>query len=387
MKNWDKRSIATSPLEILLAYVVLASTALIVPFAGNRSIAAETGKRSSYPTVSARTGPWKAAETVWGQVAPLGRQVLAAPVSMTVGSTDVVPNNAVGAGQTLLTFTSPALTALVADVDNARRRVDLAKDHLEHVKKVSGGGFIPEPLTYQAKSDLLASQADLSHAWGTLEGVLAQLGHEADRASFISALAKSSPEAIARRFETISAPFSAYVSKSAAFPGVRLAKGAPIFWLQNTARVFINAEMPNARIAQNGHYSASVTVDRQETVPLQAVGTISRIDPKTGLVVLRFSAANPQNRFRTGQWVQVEIRRPEQSVIWVPKAAVVRRNGKDYCILVRSGHYRPTAVQAADAQHGMIPILSGLSAGDRVVTTGAYELLYQDLSAIMPPAD
>lgn len=387
MKNRNKRSIAASPLGVLLAYLVLASTAFVMPFAVNRSIAAETGKRSSYPTTAARTGPWRAAETVWGKVTPLGRQVVAAPVSMAVGSTDVVPNSTVGAGQTLVTFTSPALTALVADVDNARRRLDLAKDHLEHVKKVSGGGFIPEPLTYQARSDFLASQAGLSHAWDALEGVLAQLGHEVDRASLISALAKSNPEAVARRFETISAPFPAYVSKSAAFPGVHLTKGAPIFWLQNTARVFIDVEISNARIAPGGGYSASVTVGRQETVTLRAVGTIPRIDPKTGLSVLRFSAANPQNRFRTGAWVPVDIRGPERSAIWVPKASVVRRHGKNFCILVRSGRYVPVAVQAADVQDGMVPVLSGLSAGDRVVTTGAYELLYHDLSAIMPPAD
>ena len=304
MKYTNECPTIASPFQILLASIVLASALLTMVANGNQSFAAETGKNSSYPTVAARAGPWQALEKAWGQVAPLGRYVVAAPVSMTVGSARAVPNNAVGAGETLLTFTSPVLTALVADVDNARRRLDLAKDHLERVKKISRGDFVPEPVRYQANSDFLAREGDLSHTWGALESVLAQLGYKADRASVISALAKSGPEAVAHRFETISAPFSAYVSKSAAFAGVLLTKGTPIFWLQNTARVFVDIEMPDARVAQMSGYSASVTVDRHETVTLQPVGTIPRIDPKTGLAVLRFSAANPQSRFRDGQWVR-----------------------------------------------------------------------------------
>lgn len=387
MTSRDKGSIAVSKLGILLATVLLAGTSVIACFASNRSLAAEAGNKSSYPTVTARAGSWQAVHTVWGHVAPLGTHVVAAPVSMTVGSAGAAQNSVIGAGDILLSFTSAALTALVADVDNAHRRLDLAKNHLEHVKKISSGGFIPEPLTYQANNDVLARQADLNHAWAALDGVLGQLGHKGDRMSVISALAKSSPEAVARRFETIRAPFSAYVSKSAAFPGALLTKGTPIFQLQNMARVFVDAELPNGRIKQNGRYSASVTVDGHETLTLQPVGTIPRIDPKTGLAVLRFSAENPGNRFRAGQWVQVDIRIPERSVIWVPQASVVQRNGENFCIVARSGHYVPVMVEAADAQHGMVPVLSGLSAGDRVVTTGAYELLYHDLSAIMPPAD
>jgi len=387
MKYLAKGPTIALSFRTLLVPVLLASALLTMRIDSNRAVAAETGTPSSYPTVAARSGPWQASRLVWGRVAPLGRTVVAAPVSLTVDTTSGVPNSAVAAGQTLATFTSPALTALVADVDNARRGRDLARDHRDHVRKISASGFVPEGIIYQANSEFLAREGDLNHAWGTLEGVLARLGHKADRASVIAALAKSSPEAVARRFETISVPFAAYVAKSAAFPGVLLAKGAPIFWLQNTARVFIDVEMPNARVAQGGGISASVTEGPQGKMTLQPVGTIPRVDPKTGLSVLRFSAANPQNHFRTGQWVQVDIRGPEQSVIWVPTASVVRRNGKDFCILARSGHYVPVAVQAADAQHGMVPVLSGLAAGDRVVTTGAYELLYQDLSAIMPPAD
>lgn len=387
MNNRDKRSIAVPRLGILLATALLAGTAVIASFASNRSAAAEAGNKSSYPTVAARAGTWQAANTVWGHVSPLGTHVVTAPVSMTVGSTDSAPNSVIGAGDVLLSFTSAALTTLVANVDTARRRLDLAKNHLEHVKKVSSGGFIPEPLTYQANNDVLARQADLNRAWAALDGVLRQLGHKGDRASVIAALAKSSPEAVARRFETIRAPFSAYVSKSAAFPGLLLDKGMPIFELQNMARVFVDVALPNGRITQNGRYSASVTVEGRKTLTLQPVGTIPRIDPKTGLAVLRFSTANPGNRLRAGQWVQVDIRSPGRNVIWVPQASVVQRNGKVFCIVVRSGQYVPLAVEAAGARRGMVPVLSGLSAGDRVVTTGAYELLYHDLSAIMPPAD
>jgi hypothetical protein len=63
-------------------------------------------------------------------------------------------------------------------------------------------------------------------------------------------------------------------------------------------------------------------------------------------------------------------------------AAVVARDGRTWCVLRDGEATRAVAVIAGPAEGGRIPVLDGLGAGQRVVTAGAYELLYRDLNQL-----
>ena len=82
-------------------------------------------------------------------------------------------------------------------------------------------------------------------------------------------------------------------------------------------------------------------------------------------------------------WIRVGHLGIPRPVVWVPAAAIAARNGRTWCIVRRGDLLEPVQVQAGAEENGRIPILSGLPAGERVVTEGAYELLYRDLKELI----
>ena len=65
-------------------------------------------------------------------------------------------------------------------------------------------------------------------------------------------------------------------------------------------------------------------------------------------------------------------RRPDAVV--VPGISVVSRPSGDVVYLLESGHVRQRVVETGEILDGWVEIRSGLSAGDKVVTEGAYYL-------------
>ena len=61
----------------------------------------------------------------------------------------------------------------------------------------------------------------------------------------------------------------------------------------------------------------------------------------------------------------------------------VGREGKTYCVRRIKDRFESVEVTAGPEQAGRIPVLTGLQAGDRVVTKGGYLLLYRDLNQLM----
>lgn len=99
---------------------------------------------------------------------------------------------------------------------------------------------------------------------------------------------------------------------------------------------------------------------------------------------MRFEADNPDLLLRDNAWVEVIHRAAPVPVLWVPAAAVVARNGRTWCIVVREGRPQPVEVRVGPvADDGRIPVLAGLKPQAQVVTEGAYELLYRDVKELI----
>ncbi|MDA1371014.1 MAG: efflux RND transporter periplasmic adaptor subunit [Proteobacteria bacterium] len=100
------------------------------------------------------------------------------------------------------------------------------------------------------------------------------------------------------------------------------------------------------------------------------------LDPTTRSLRLRIVIDNAQQRLRPNMFANVEIDGiPKLSVLTVPREAVIRAGLGDRVILsLGDGRFRPQIVQVGVGSGSRIEILSGLSAGDLVVTSGQFLL-------------
>ena len=100
------------------------------------------------------------------------------------------------------------------------------------------------------------------------------------------------------------------------------------------------------------------------------------IDPETRTLRLRAIAENDDRHLKPGMFVEVEIPTEDLVVgLAVPESAIQELDGENV-VFVQAGEtsFKPRPVTVGEAAGGMVQILAGLEAGDRVVVSGAFAL-------------
>ena len=107
------------------------------------------------------------------------------------------------------------------------------------------------------------------------------------------------------------------------------------------------------------------------------------VSDQTRTLKVRVEIPNPQRHFKPGMFVSARIaaRQPGPAVLMVPKAAVVHLDQGPVVFVDGDGGLRPRPVETGPELGGWITIRKGLTAGDRVVTEGAFALKAQIVKA------
>jgi membrane fusion protein (multidrug efflux system) len=103
-------------------------------------------------------------------------------------------------------------------------------------------------------------------------------------------------------------------------------------------------------------------------------GRVERISPvvdqASGTVKVTV-ALEPQQGFRPGAFVRVEIRTDTKSdAILIPKRAIIEEDGLNYVFVATRDTAQRTKVQLGYQSEGMVEIRTGVSPGQSVVVAG-----------------
>jgi RND family efflux transporter MFP subunit len=176
------------------------------------------------------------------------------------------------------------------------------------------------------------------------------------------------------------APIAGRIAEVTATLGAAYEEGAPLFRIVRTDRVELRAQIPAADVAALGSVGdvALEIPGRQEPVSLRPehMHDAGIIDEKTGALPVQFQVANPGGQLLVGQHATAILyRRDRVRVPAVNKQAVLTEAGRPY-VWVQSGGeaFVRRYVEIATRDGEWIGVKSGLKAGDRVVTRGAYEI-------------
>lgn len=198
----------------------------------------------------------------------------------------------------------------------------------------------------------------------------------------------------AQRVVTFPAPFGGTVTGKGVFAGQQVVPGMELFTVTDLSKVWIEAEVyeSEARLVAPGQVARfSLPYDPGREFSGKVAYIYPSISAQSRTLRLRFDLANTDFALKPGMFVNAELRLEAKEGVVIPASAVLD-TGLRQVVYVDSGQgrYVPRQVTVGVRHEGMAQILSGLAAGERVVTKGNFLLDSESrLRAAMPqaPAD
>ncbi|MCX6551091.1 MAG: efflux RND transporter periplasmic adaptor subunit [Acidobacteria bacterium] len=320
-----------------------------------------------------------------------------------VQSVDVVPGQAVRAGQTLVRLDARDLEAgqIRAAAGEAAARHGLAGAEAE--RQAADAGLKLARVTFQRFTDLRArnsaTQYELDEATTALRAAESRFtGADARVAEAKSGLdaatAASRAASIGLSYATLQAPFAGVVTEKRVEPGNMASPGQPLLTIEDTRAFRLEVRLDESRAAYV-QLGAEITVRLDSptsegagnaTAITGRVAEVSRmLDPGSHDFLVKIDLPQRATGLRSGMFGRAALRGPAHRGIEVPSSALVRRGQMAYVYVVdasRKANLR--MVNAADESGERVEIRAGLVPGEQVVVSPSAGLV--DGSPVTPTA-
>ncbi|MFN0107943.1 MAG: efflux RND transporter periplasmic adaptor subunit [Blastocatellia bacterium] len=264
------------------------------------------------------------------------------------------------------------------EVKEAKVRFDLASKEAGRAKQLYEQGII-------ALQDMQRAEAERDAAEAVFQS--AEQKRAALNETKPLVLGQTSISATDSNYE-MRAPITGYVTKLHKSLGEQVTPGEEVIEVTNLDTVWIEAPIPERDLSRlSGNLAASFTTtafpDQEFRGKVVDISPI--IDEHARAATVIFQVPNRDRNLRIGMQANVRLDAGEQvAVMMIPKEAVLDHEGKKIVYVLLSGEeFERREVTVGDELGGKVVVLTGLKAGERVVTQGAYQLKLQELR----PAD
>ena len=187
--------------------------------------------------------------------------------------------------------------------------------------------------------------------------------------------------------KTIRAPFSGILGIRQVNLGQYLAGGDPLVTLQSLNPIYVNFGVPQQSASQIP-IGRTVRITTEDVAGAEWTGRVtaidSRVDESTRNIQVQATLANPDGKLRPGMFVQTEaVLGRSQMVVALPASAISYAPYGDSVFVVSElkgpdgkpyRGVRQQFVKVGPARGDQIAVLSGVKAGDEVVTSGLFKL-------------
>ncbi len=181
-----------------------------------------------------------------------------------------------------------------------------------------------------------------------------------------------------RRTVTVVSPASGYVTEKRVVEGQSINAGEPLLTLADLSRVWVEVEVrENDAAALRPGLTADIEFAALAGRPFKGRVEFVQpiIDPSTRTIRARVGVANTGMALKPGMYATVTVLIPSRTALTVPTSAVIN-TGERFVVFVDMGNGRlmPHDVVTGAATGDLIEVLSGLTAGQRVVTSAQFIL-------------
>jgi len=271
-------------------------------------------------------------------------------------------------------------TKAQADLQSTQQGLEAAKRVYESRVELQKQGALAQKLVDDAKVAMVQAQSQYDTARQHLQTVEQVTGTEqvkAAEAQVNAAKAHYDSSNVQVSYTEIRSPINGVVAERQVYPGELAQPGQPIVTILDISRVVARANIP---IKQ----ASFVKVGKQATItgPDGVVtGTVTVVSPAvnatTTTVEVWVQADNPGETLKPGGTVKVSIRADLiRDTILVPASAILNSDegGEKVMLFGADSKAHERKVNVGIREGSRVQILSGLSEGDKVITSGGLGL-------------
>lgn len=279
----------------------------------------------------------------------------------------------VKAGQILAYLESVEVGEAKSAYFKAKAELEVAEANLKRKQRLYEDEIIPQKELLEAEAEHTAAQAEADaaekalHVIGFTEEEVAQLSESHDLTAVMP----------------IVAPISGTIVERQAVIGALAEPASELFKIMDLSTLWVDAEVYEKdldKLRPGQRVEISVIAYPEETFAGEVGYIGDTLNEETRTAVVRTVVDNRENKLKPGMFATVRIITTEKkNAMILPEGVVLQEHGKAVVITEEGDRYRLREVQVGLTSNGMSEILAGLSFGDRVVTSGHYQIVAQVL--------
>lgn len=269
-------------------------------------------------------------------------------------------------GQPLVVIGSLQLDQLVEEYLVGKTQADVAENSFRRTEKLRADDIVPERKFVEERGRYLETTARYQHI---REKLLSMGLSQAE----LSALEQGRHEE-GHRY-TVTSPIAGTIVAQSVVRGQGVAPGSELFEVVDTSRVWVFANLPieHARKFKAGDRGTITPKGAQAlTAPLIYLAPV--VDETTRTVQVRFDVANPHQRLKPHEYVDVTLILPGLAALAVPESAITTVDKIRGVFVERDSVYAFVPIDLGREGGGWVEVKRGVTVGDRVVIEGVFDL-------------
>jgi RND family efflux transporter MFP subunit len=251
-----------------------------------------------------------------------------------------------------------AVSSQEAELAAREAAVSFARQQAQRTNELFTAGAISKQEQEQAATALQTAEANLKALQAQVQQQVVQL-----------------------RYFTVTAPTAGIVGDVPVRVGNQVTTQTVLTTIDqnDTLEVYVSVPMERAPDLKSGLPMQVLSSDGGDTLASTSINFISpHVDDQTQSILVKGQVRNPDGRLRASQYVRARIVWKTTEGMVVPVTSVLRINGQFFAFVAEDAGGKLVAKQRAIKVGPIVgdsyPILEGLKAGERVVTSGAQKL-------------
>lgn len=174
----------------------------------------------------------------------------------------------------------------------------------------------------------------------------------------------------------ITAPFTGVLGLRQISPGALVVPGQVITTLDDVSRMRLDFTVPARflRFLEPGQTIEAKSVVYVESFTGVLAAVDSRVDPVNRSITARASFDNANGLLKPGLLMKVVVLGAERQTLMIPEESLVSRAADHFVWRVNGDQATRVAIDLGDRRPGWVEVVSGLTAGDRIVKDGVSRL-------------
>jgi RND family efflux transporter MFP subunit len=304
---------------------------------------------------------------------------IAAKITANILDVRVQSGDHVQAGQTLVALDRRGLEAHLRRSEAARAEAESTIDETENSITAARANFELARVTHKRFEELLAkasvSQQEFDESQARLRSAQAALEMAASKrrqveARRIQADAEIAAARVALGYATLAAPFAALVTERKADPGSLATPGTPLLTLEREGNPRLEASIDESRLGlvRVGE-SVAVEIDGlNRTVSGRVAEIVPSVDAATRSFTVKIDLPALPG-LKSGMFGRAGFSARKRGALLIPQSAVLERGQIRSVYVVEGDTARLRFVTLGAKRDDQSEVLSGLTAGERIIVT------------------